>query len=102
MVTDVPFGRMPSQLATSGVDLKRSLVCVIGASWRNARQGYVDLFGTGAGIVTKCACEGQDISPPLTWSGVPTGTKSLALIVDDPDAPGPSQAPHDLGALGPL
>lgn len=35
-------------------------------------------------------CEGSDQSPPLAWSGVPAGTKSLALIVDDPDAPDPS------------
>ena len=34
-------------------------------------------------------CEGRDISPALTWSGQPAGTKSLALIVDDPDAPDP-------------
>ncbi len=33
-------------------------------------------------------CDGQDISPPLTWEALPTGTQSLALIVDDPDAPG--------------
>lgn len=35
-------------------------------------------------------CEGKDISPPLAWSGAPAGTKSLALIVDDPDAPDPA------------
>ena len=35
-------------------------------------------------------CEGQDISPPLAWSGVPARAKSLALIVDDPDAPDPA------------
>jgi Raf kinase inhibitor-like YbhB/YbcL family protein len=34
------------------------------------------------------SCEGEDVSPPLTWSNVPDGTRSLALIVDDPDAPG--------------
>ena len=34
-------------------------------------------------------CEGRDISPPLAWSGVPQETKSLVLIVDDPDAPDP-------------
>jgi Raf kinase inhibitor-like YbhB/YbcL family protein len=35
-------------------------------------------------------CEGKDISPPLAWSGIPAGAKSLALIVDDPDAPDPA------------
>jgi hypothetical protein len=37
-------------------------------------------------------CEGTDISPPLSWEGVPENTRSLVLIVDDPDAPDP-QAP---------
>jgi Raf kinase inhibitor-like YbhB/YbcL family protein len=35
-------------------------------------------------------CEGKDISPPIAWADVPPGTKSLALIVDDPDAPDPA------------
>jgi Raf kinase inhibitor-like YbhB/YbcL family protein len=34
-------------------------------------------------------CQGKDISPALMWSGLPAGTKSLVLIVDDPDAPDP-------------
>lgn len=38
-------------------------------------------------IPKKYTCEGEDLSPPLTWSDVPAGTKSLALISDDPDAP---------------
>lgn len=38
-------------------------------------------------IPQKYTCEGEDISPPLRWSDVPQGTKSLALICDDPDAP---------------
>jgi Raf kinase inhibitor-like YbhB/YbcL family protein len=41
-------------------------------------------------IPAKYTCEGTDASPPLSWSGVPPSTKSLALIVDDPDAPDPS------------
>lgn len=36
------------------------------------------------------SCEGKDVSPPLAWSGVPSGTQSLALIMDDPDAPDPA------------
>jgi Raf kinase inhibitor-like YbhB/YbcL family protein len=40
-------------------------------------------------IPARYTCEGDDVSPPLAWSGVPAGTKSLALIVDDPDAPDP-------------
>ncbi len=43
-------------------------------------------------IPAKHTCEGSDVSPALSWSGVPDGTKRLALIVDDPDAPDP-QAP---------
>ncbi len=35
-------------------------------------------------------CEGKDASPPLAWSGLPAGTKTLALIMDDPDAPDPA------------
>jgi Raf kinase inhibitor-like YbhB/YbcL family protein len=36
-------------------------------------------------------CDGNDCSPPLVWKGVPQNTKSLALIVDDPDAPDPAK-----------
>jgi hypothetical protein len=36
------------------------------------------------------SCDGQDISPPLSWTGAPPGTKSMALIVYDPDAPDPA------------
>lgn len=38
-------------------------------------------------IPKKYTCQGEDVSPPLTWGKAPTGTKSIALICDDPDAP---------------
>ncbi|MCX8049065.1 MAG: YbhB/YbcL family Raf kinase inhibitor-like protein [Methylohalobius sp.] len=40
-------------------------------------------------IPAKYTCDGDDVSPPLTWSNPPRGTQSFALIVDDPDAPDP-------------
>jgi len=45
-------------------------------------------FAEGGMIPPKYTCDGQDISPPLEWDAVPEGTKSIALISDDPDAPG--------------
>ncbi len=42
-------------------------------------------------IPTVHTCEGQDRSPALAWSGVPEGARSLALVVDDPDAPDPAR-----------
>ena len=47
-------------------------------------------FAAGHEIPSDYTCEGADISPPLAFSGVPAGAKSLALIVDDPDAPDPA------------
>jgi Raf kinase inhibitor-like YbhB/YbcL family protein len=47
-------------------------------------------FTEGGSIPTRYTCEGDDTSPPLAWSGAPQGTRSFALIVDDPDAPDPA------------
>jgi Raf kinase inhibitor-like YbhB/YbcL family protein len=44
-------------------------------------------FADGATIPSQYTCDGADRSPALSWSGAPAGTKSFALIVDDPDAP---------------
>ncbi len=45
-------------------------------------------FENGETIPTRYTCEGDNVSPPLSWEGVPDGTKVLALVVDDPDASG--------------
>jgi hypothetical protein len=46
-------------------------------------------FSDGEEVPVRHTCEGDDVSPPLEWTDPPKGTKSLALIVDDPDAPDP-------------
>ena len=45
-------------------------------------------FDDGDPIPVKYTCDGDDTSPPLRWSEVPAGTRSLAIVLDDPDAPG--------------
>lgn len=45
-------------------------------------------FADGAGIPEKYSRDGDNLMPPLKWTGVPEGSRSLALIVEDPDAPG--------------
>lgn len=47
-------------------------------------------FDPNGEIPRNHTCQGADVSPALSWSGAPEGTKSLALIVDDPDAPDPA------------
>src|SRR5262245_31157818 len=49
---------------------------------------YSPAFSDGGPIPRAHTCDAADLSPPLAWSGVPDGTQELALVVDDPDAPG--------------
>ena len=48
-------------------------------------------------IPARYTCDGEDLSPPLAFAGMPSATKSLALIVDDPDAPDPPHPPRAWG-----
>ncbi|MGE0822072.1 MAG: YbhB/YbcL family Raf kinase inhibitor-like protein [Candidatus Binatia bacterium] len=51
-------------------------------------------FATSEWIPEKYTGEGHDVSPPLSWTGIPKDTKELALICDDPDAPTPQPWVH--------
>jgi Raf kinase inhibitor-like YbhB/YbcL family protein len=69
-------------------------------------------FSNGATIPTQFTCSGANKPPPLAWSDMPQGTKSLALLLEDPDAPGgtfvhwvvydipPNLSGSKLGAVG--
>ena len=52
-----------------------------------AMQVTSPAFSNGDRIPVRHTCDGEDLSPPLAWSGAPPGTKSFALPCDDPDAP---------------
>jgi Raf kinase inhibitor-like YbhB/YbcL family protein len=68
------------------------VVLVIEAALASAAMSLTltsSAFEAGEKIPSKYTCEGEDVSPPLAFDGIPDGTKSLALIVDDPDAPDP-------------
>lgn len=62
------------------------VVCLLGGELM-AMEIKSPVFTNNAEIPRKYTCQGEDTSPPLYWSDVPEGTKSLCLINDDPDAP---------------
>jgi len=53
----------------------------------NSIQLMSSAFSNGGAIPERYTCDGDNISPPLSWNQLPQGLKSLALLVDDPDAP---------------
>jgi Raf kinase inhibitor-like YbhB/YbcL family protein len=62
-------------------------LCVLIQGGLTAMELTSSAFRDGGNIPPKYSCDGADISPPLAWKDVPAGTQSLALIVEDPDAP---------------
>jgi Raf kinase inhibitor-like YbhB/YbcL family protein len=66
--------------------------CFTYQAWADTKGGAVmelrsPAFTQGGMIPQKYTCDGEDVSPPLEFSGLPEGTRSIALISDDPDAP---------------
>lgn len=73
--------------------------CLVLAAWpprSPGKEGAMTMrlespaFTEGAAMATRHTCDGAELSPALRWSSVPAGARSLALIVDDPDAPDPA------------
>ena len=71
-------------------------LCCVGVPIAEAEEKVLGLtitstaFAHNGSIPALYTCDGKDFSPPLAFGGVPSGAKSLALIVDDPDAPDPA------------
>jgi Raf kinase inhibitor-like YbhB/YbcL family protein len=82
-------GRTASILRTVVVALALAILFSTGASMAMALTLTSSAFQPGGKIPSRFTCEGDDRSPPLTIVGVPAGAKSLALILEDPDAPDP-------------
>lgn len=57
-------------------------------------QLFSPAFANGARLPDRFTADGEGVSPPLSWTGVPAGTARLALIVEDPDAPTPQPLVH--------
>jgi Raf kinase inhibitor-like YbhB/YbcL family protein len=72
--------------------MKRAVIALILAGAPLARAAATltvssSAFADGAGIPMEYSCEGKGSPPPLSWSQVPAGTQSVAILVEDPDAP---------------
>jgi Raf kinase inhibitor-like YbhB/YbcL family protein len=83
---------MQRQLSGAAQLITLAAALAIGALCPRAESASFELsspaFAAGTRIPSQFTCKGADESPPLRWSGAPDETKALALIVEDPDAPG--------------
>jgi hypothetical protein len=92
----VHIAGMQSLIMIAGVAMLASETQLSQAGWQSSLPGEgggmkievtSTAFEEGGMIPRKHTCDGEDISPALAWTGIPEGTKSIALICDDPDAP---------------
>lgn len=74
----------------NGVGLTAGFLLLAAAAGRGAAHLEVrtSAFRPGGAIPRKFTCDGEDVSPEISWSAAPEGARELALICDDPDAPG--------------
>ena len=76
-----------SQSYTLAVILLATALVILWGNGAMAMTLNSPAFKPNGRIPSKYTCEGEDVSPPLAWEGVPDGAKSLVLIIDDPDVP---------------
>jgi len=88
MVIIQPERRCCDGLVFTGCGTKEEAVTVTEEAGAQAMEIKSTAFGDGEDIPSEHTCDGEDTSPELSWSGAPEGTRSFALIMDDPDAPG--------------
>ena len=81
--------RSPQIFKLAGIMLAAQVLLNLPGSTAMAMTLDSPAFKQNGHIPSKYTCEGEDVSPQLAWDGVPEGTKSLVLIIDDPDAPDP-------------
>jgi Raf kinase inhibitor-like YbhB/YbcL family protein len=83
------FGSWPRRLLAAGLTLWSSLSLSLESEGVRTMKLESPAFSPNGDMPVRFTCDGQDLSPPLSWSELPQGTNSLVLIVDDPDAPDP-------------
>ena len=64
------------------------LACAVSAAGAKGFALTSAAFAAGAPIPRVYTCDGRNVSPPLRWTDPPAGTRSFAILMDDPDAPG--------------
>jgi Raf kinase inhibitor-like YbhB/YbcL family protein len=77
----------PGGAPRSSAGTSVSVTPTVGSAAPAAIEVRSAAFAAGAPIPARFTCKGNDTPPPLSWSGLPAGTASIALVMDDPDAP---------------